>query len=177
MNKKLDVPDELPAALAIFPLPGVLLLPGMQLPLNIFEPRYLDMVRDAMAGGRMIGMVQPRDPQDALDHPDVYDIGCAGVITTFKETDDGRFLITLTGLSRFGIVQELETMTGYRQVNPDWQRFEKDRFADPQALDDRSGFQDRLAAYFKAHEIDADWKTINAAADHEVVNFLAMICP
>jgi uncharacterized protein len=175
--EKLDVPDELPAALAIFPLPGVLLLPGMQLPLNMFEPRYLDMVRDAMAGARMIGMVQPRDPQADLDHPEVYEIGCAGVITAFKETDDGRFLITLTGLSRFGIVQELETMTKYRQVNPDWQRFESDRFADPQALDNRSDFQDILATYFNALEIDADWKSINSAGDQELVNFLAMICP
>jgi Lon protease-like protein len=177
MSAPIDIPDELPAALALFPLPGVLLLPGMELPLNIFEPRYLDMVRDAMAGARMIGMVQPRDPQDSLDHPEVYDIGCAGVITAFKETDDGRFLITLTGLCRFGIVQELETMTKYRQVNPDWQRFEADRFADPEALDNRTDFQDILATYFKAHAIDVDWKSINAAGDQELVNFLAMICP
>ena len=108
----LDLPEQLPAALAIFPLPGVLLLPGSQLPLNIFEPRYLDMVRDAMAGARLIGMVQPRDPRADLKHPDVYPVGCAGLITAFKETDDGRNLITLTGVSRFGIVQdELDTMT------------------------------------------------------------------
>ena len=115
MKQPLEVPDEMPTALAIFPLPGVLLLPGAQLPLNIFEPRYLDMVRDAMAGARLIGMVQPRDPHADLRHPEVYPIGCAGQITAFQETDDGRFLITLTGLTRFAIVQEFDALTLYRQ--------------------------------------------------------------
>ncbi len=173
----LEALEELPAALAIFPLPGVLLLPGGQLPLNIFEPRYLDMVRDAMAGARLIGMVQPIDPQADLESPEVYSIGCAGLITKCKETEDGRFLITLTGLSRFGIVQELETMTKYRQVNPDWQRFDADRYADPLALGNRTAFREQLAIYFKVHQIDADWKSIEAAEDHDLINFLAMICP
>src|ERR1700738_4074698 len=99
----------LPAILPIFPLTGVLLLPRGRLPLNIFEPRYLAMTEDALAGNRMIGMIQPSDPACRSPAPAVYGIGCAGRITTFSETDDGRFLITLTGICRFEVTRELAT--------------------------------------------------------------------
>ena len=177
MKQPLEIPDEMPTALAIFPLPGVLLLPGAQLPLNIFEPRYLDMVRDAMAGARLIGMVQPRDPHADLRHPEVYPVGCAGQITAFQETDDGRYQITLTGLSRFAIVQEFDSMTLYRQVQPDWRRFAGDLDRGPETLADRAGFRSGLEAYFAAHEISPDWPAVDASADGDLVNFLAMICP
>src|SRR5246127_1185702 len=109
----------LPITLPIFPLPGVLLLPHGRLPLRIFEPRYLAMTRDALAGDRLIGMVQPSDPnQPAAGNPPVYPTGCAGRITSFSESDDGRFLITLTGLCRFRIREELPLLKGYRRVVP-----------------------------------------------------------
>src|ERR1700756_1635001 len=105
----------LPSMLPIFPLTGVLLLPRGRLPLNIFEPRYWAMTRDALAGERLIGMVQPSDPGVAAENPPVYPTGCAGRITSFSETDDGRFLITLTGISRFRIREELPLLEGYRR--------------------------------------------------------------
>ena len=106
----------LPAILPIFPLTGVLLLPRGRLPLNIFEPRYLAMTRDALAGERLMGMVQPSDPAASGRNPPVYPTGCAGRITSFSETEDGRFLITLTGISRFRIREELSLLEGYRRV-------------------------------------------------------------
>src|SRR3954449_3775547 len=116
----------LPAILPIFPLSGVLLLPRGRLPLNIFEPRYLAMTRDALAGERLIGMVQPTDPGASGSNPPVYPTGCAGRITSFSETEDGRFLITLTGASRFRIREELPLLEGYRRVVPDWNEFIRD---------------------------------------------------
>src|ERR1700752_4859644 len=110
----------LPAILPIFPLPGVLLPPRGRLPLNIFEPRYLAMTRDALAGERLIGMVQPSEPGGADPNPPVYPTGGAGRITSFAETEDGRFLITLTGNSRFRIDEELPLLDGYRRVVPQW---------------------------------------------------------
>src|ERR1700756_1699982 len=114
MSEQLDA-SALPSMLPIFPLTGVLLLPRGRLPLNIFEPRYLAMTRDALAGERLIGMVQPSDPRAPGDNPPVYPTGCAGRITSFSETDDGRFLITLTGISRFRIREELPLLEGYRR--------------------------------------------------------------
>src|SRR5690348_16064163 len=117
----------LPAILPIFPLTGVLLLPRGRLPLNIFEPRYLAMTRDALAGERLIGMVQPSDPGVPLGgNPPVYPTGCAGRITSFAETEDGRFLITLTGTCRFRIREELALLEGYRRIVPDWDEFAGD---------------------------------------------------
>src|SRR5215813_7198992 len=120
----------LPAIIPIFPLTGVLLLPRGRLPLNIFEPRYLAMTRDALAGERLIGMVQPSDPAAAGNNPPVYLTGCAGRVTSFTETDDGRFLITLTGISRFRIRDELPLLEGYRRVVPEWREFARDLAGD-----------------------------------------------
>src|SRR5581483_11566441 len=116
-------PTDLPATLPIFPLTGVLLLPQGRLPLNIFEPRYLAMTRDALAGARMIGMVQPLEGRGDAGAPPVYPIGCAGRIIAFSETDDGRYLITLSGIARFAIAEELPRDRLYRRVRADWQRF------------------------------------------------------
>ena len=119
--------EDLPRVIPIFPLPGVLLLPRGRLPLNIFEPRYLEMTQDAMASHRTIGMIQPADPAAKLDAPEVYAVGCAGRITSFQETPDNRFLITLTGVCRFAITREIE-QDGllYRRVSADYSRFAGD---------------------------------------------------
>src|SRR6201993_5324775 len=117
----------LPAILPVFPLTGVLLLPRGRLPLNIFEPRYLAMTRDALGGERLIGMVQPSDARTSLaGNRAVFPTGCAGRITTFSETDDGRYLITLTGVSRFRIREELPLLEGYRRGVPEGGGFASD---------------------------------------------------
>ena len=136
--------DTLPDHIPIFPLGGVLLLPGSRLPLNIFEPRYLDMTRDAMSSSRVIGMVQPMPLNPEGPPTQLYNIGGAGRITAFEETHDGRFEITLTGLSRFAIIEELTVTTRYRQVTPDWDRYAADRMGDDKAAGiDRSRLRGR----------------------------------
>jgi uncharacterized protein len=182
---------ELPETLPIFPLTGVLLLPRGKLPLNVFEPRYLAMVRDALGGDRMIGMVQPReddpttltgsqaetDPQPGGARPPaaVYPTGCAGRITAFSETDDGRFHITLTGVARFEIRDEVPTLRGYRRIVPDWDRYRADLDDDSAAID-RPRLLSALKAFFKLNDITADWDSITATPDERLVTSLAMIC-
>jgi Lon protease-like protein len=167
----------LPSILPIFPLTGVLLLPRGRLPLNIFEPRYLAMTRAALAGERLIGMVQPSDPRVAGDDPTVYPTGCAGRITSFSETDDGRFLITLTGISRFRIREELPLLEGYRRVVPEWSEFAGDLQAEDEAGFDRDRLLRGLRAYFQHHQIQADWDAITAVPGERLVTSIAMICP
>ena len=171
--------DELPATLPIFPLPGVLLLPKGKLPLNIFEPRYLNMMRDALATDRLIGMIQPLPPGggDPAGACGLYRIGCAGRITQFAETDDGRFLITLTGVCRFSVDEEVASMRGYRRVIADWSPYSDDLSADSDAGLDRSVLVSRLKQYFDAEGITADWNVIEQTPDHRLVTTLAMVCP
>jgi hypothetical protein len=169
--------EDLPSVLPVFPLPGALLLPGGRLPLNIFEPRYLAMTRDVLAGDRLIGMVQPRD--DGVCEPggaELYHTGCAGRIVNFSETDDGRYLITLAGLIRFGIARELTLHNGYRRVAPDFDAFRGD-LGDDRGQIDRTRLLDALKAYFTASSIDGDWDSIEAARDEQLVTSLAMACP
>jgi len=164
--------------LPIFPLPGVLLLPRGQLPLNIFEPRYLAMTRDALAGDRLIGMVQPSDPHQQLSgNPPVYPTGCAGRITSFSETEDGRFLITLTGLSRFRIGEELPLEKGYRRVVPRWDEFALDLRRDRSSGFDRERLIRGLRAYFERHQIKAEWDAIGSVPGERLVTQVAMVCP
>ncbi len=167
----------LPSILPIFPLAGVLLLPRGRLPLNIFEPRYLAMTRDAIAGERLIGMVQPSDPRAAGSNPPVYPTGCAGRITSFSETDDGRFLITLTGTSRFRIREELPLLEGYRRVVPEWLEFARDFESEDEPGFDRERLLRGLRAYFQHHQISADWDAITAVPGERLVTSIAMICP
>ena len=167
----------LPSILPIFPLTGVLLLPRGRLPLNIFEPRYLAMTRDALAGERLIGMVQPSDPRAAGDNPAVYPVGCAGRITSFSETDDGRFLITLTGISRFRSREELPLLEGYRRVIPEWREFARDLASDDEPGFDRDRMLRGLRAYFQHHRIEADWDAITSVPGERLVTSIAMICP
>src|SRR5271168_508802 len=158
----------LPAILPIFPLTGVLLLPRGRLPLNIFEPRYLAMTRDAMGGERLIGMVQPSEPPIREPNPTVYPTGCAGRITDFSETDDGRFLVTLTGVSRFRIKEELPLLSGYRRVAAEWQDFAGDR--DPDAAGfDRARLVAGLKTFFTQRQVQADWEAIDRAPGEHLV--------
>lgn len=169
-------PETLPSSIPVFPLTGVLLLPRGKLPLNIFEPRYLNMVQDALATDRMIGMIQPQPGGGAV--PALYRTGCAGRITSFSETDDGRILITLTGISRFLITQEVATMRGYRRVIPDWSPFTADLAGGPEtAALDRGRLDRALRSYFQLQGIDVDWNSIARTADERLVSTLAMICP
>jgi len=175
---------ELPATLPIFPLTGVLLLPRGKLPLNIFEPRYLAMVRDALAGDRMIGMVQPREddpstltggaPPDAT--PALYPTGCAGRISAFSEAEEGRFHITLTGVCRFAIRAELPTLRGYRRVVPDWERYKSDLAGADETIVDRPRLFTALKALFALNGVSADWDSMTATPDEPLVTSLAMIC-
>jgi len=171
-----DAP-QLPEILPIFPLPGVLLLPRGRLPLNIFEPRYLAMTEDAIAGRRLIGMIQPSDPAADNRHPLVYPTGCAGRITSFAETDDGRYLITLTGVSRFRIREELPLMRSYRRVVPDWSEFASDLEREPAAELDRERLVAALQAYFAQRQLKADLDAIRKASVGEIVTSLSMMCP
>lgn len=170
-----DLPDMLP----IFPLRGVLLLPSGQLPLNIFEPRYVAMIEDALAGNRMIGMVQPQGPEveKIEDDTPVFAAGCAGKITEFSETGDGRFLVTLTGISRFDISEELLVERGYRRARPSWKAYKDD--LDPKhCLDlDRARLRALLEQYFVKEGMDCDWGAIDEAPDGRLITCLSMVCP
>ena len=173
----------LPAVMPIFPLTGTLLLPRGRLPLNIFEPRYLAMISDALGGERLIGMVQPNEPQDdnrgprGAANPSIYPIGCAGRITQFAETDDGRFLITLTGVSRFRIAEELPLLSGYRRVVPDWEPFATDRDPPVEAKFDRDRLIRGLKGFFAQRRVSADFDAIEKAPGEYLVTSLAMACP
>jgi len=172
------MPDDpgLPEILPIFPLTGVLLLPRGRLPLNIFEPRYLAMTRDAMGGDRLIGMVQPADPPIREMNPAVYLTGCAGRITSFSETDDGRLLITLTGVSRFRIKEELPLLSGYRRVVAEWDDFADDRSPDEAGFD-RARLTQGLRSFFIQRQVEADWTAIDQAPGEHLVTSIAMMCP
>ena len=170
--------EQLPPSIPVFPLTGALLLPRGKLPLNIFEPRYLAMVQDALAGDRIIGMIQPSDaavPKGAP--PGLLPTGCAGRITSFAETDDGRLLITLTGLCRFSWREELPLTRGYRRVVPDWSRFELDLTEDLADVLDRDRLDSVLRAYFRKQGISANWEAIADTPDERLVATLGMVCP
>lgn len=168
--------SDLPQVIPVFPLPGTILLPRGQLPLNIFEPRYLNMVDDAMAGDRVIGMVQTIGP--AGEQPPLMRVGCAGRVTSFAETSDGRYLVTLSGICRFRIATEMPVMSPYRQVRADYSGYEADLGSpDPYEGFDRDGFIDVLAPYLGRRGLDIDWDTAKAAPAEALVNSLAMGLP
>ena len=169
--------DDLPGTLPIFPLTGVLLLPRGELPLNIFEPRYLNMTLDAIAGDRLIGMIQPTEPETENANPPVYRTGCAGRIVSFQETEDGRLLITLKGLCRFDIKEELPLVNGYRPVAADWSKYRADVEGAEQAVIDRDRLLGLLKTYFKVQGIQAVWNAIETTTEVRLVTCLSMICP
>jgi Lon protease-like protein len=171
--------EPLPVAVPVFPLTGALLLPRGVLPLNIFEPRYLAMVRDAMAASgaahRIIGIIQPRSDGEP---PPLFDVGCLGKISDYRETEDGRILIALTGVSRFRIQAELDRTTLYRQVMADYHGFGNDRAEpDPLAAAARAGLEEELRAYLDLNGLSADWEAVKAADDESLVTTLASVCP
>ena len=167
--------DSLPATIPVFPLTGALMLPRAELPLNIFEPRYLAMVRDAMAGDRLIGMVQPKDENE---RPELFAIGGLGRITQFSETGDGRVLIAMIGLTRFRIGRELAVETPYRQVVADYAPFAGDwRDADPLPAAVRADLEGSLRSYLDSQGLSADWDAVANADDESLVNTLTSVCP
>jgi uncharacterized protein len=179
MNVVYRGPGDLPEVIPVFPLAGALLLPRGQMPLNIFEPRYVAMVDDALAGRRLIGMIQP-DPAHRRSEasPKLYRIGCIGRLTQFGETGDGRYLIELTGVARFTIVEELTVATLYRQCRVDYAPFADD-FVARKGEDavDRKALLAALAAFLKANDLKADWDGIENAPNEALVNALAMMSP
>lgn len=165
----------LPGVIPIFPLAGVLLLPRGQLPLNIFEPRYLSMVDDALKSSRIIGMIQPRT---LSANAPLYQTGCAGKITAFNETDDGRYEITLTGLCRFSIGAEIEDgATPYRRVHADWDAFAADLVPVDCLNMDRAHLKSLLMRYFQMTELSCNWEQIDNTPDEKLITCLSMICP
>jgi uncharacterized protein len=171
-------PGDLPQLIPVFPLEGALLLPRGMLPLNIFEPRYLNMIDDAMAGERIIGMIQPR-PTGRRSRPDLVAVGCAGRITSYAETSDGRYLITLTGISRFRINSELEAHTPYRQVRPDFETYKNDLqlniYEGPDGA--RGDLLTALKCYLEGRGLEIDWDQANEAPVEALINSLAMALP
>ncbi len=170
-----DLPDTLP----VFPLPGALLLPRARLPLHLFEPRYLQMLEDCLkTRGRIIGMIQPLPVPDGVDAggAPLHEIGCAGRVTQFSETDDGRYLITLTGISRFRIRSETDGFAPYRRCAVDWPPFERDlgRAETDPGLD-RAALTALLERYFTARQLSTDWETIRDAQDELLINSLSML--
>lgn len=180
-----DTPFEnLPEIFPVFPLSGALLLPDSRLPLNIFEPRYLAMTDDALAAGRFLGMIQPNPLAPAVRNgPGLYRVGCLGRIAAFSETDDGRYLITLVGIIRFTIVEEVEMRRGYRRVRAEFADFAAD-IAPPAPEGRNVGpplsrrvLLESLRRYFTALEIEANWDAIETMPDRALVSTLCVACP
>ncbi len=170
-------PHRPPEIIPLFPLSGALLLPGGQLPLNIFEPRYLRMVDDALGGERLIGMIQPSG-EDSPRGASLFSVGCAGRITSFSETGDGRYLITLTGQRRFRLAAEIAADTPYRQGEADWAPFDIDVHEDPtgEAVD-REALLEVMRDYLAAEGLKTDWDAAAAAPIDALIASLAMGCP
>lgn len=167
---------EQPAIIPLFPLPGCILLPKGQLPLNIFEPRYLRMIDDALAGARTIGMIQPREA--LAGPPPLFDVGCAGRITSFSETGDGRYLVTLTGQLRFRVAAEIDGGTPYRKAEVDYAAFVADADADlTEGAIDRERLFDAMRVYLDSENLSTDWEAAAEAPTEALVNSLAMGCP
>lgn len=171
--------EELPGVIPVFPLRGALLLPRGEMPLNVFEPRYLAMIDDAIRGHRVVGLIQP-DPESAEDdeRPTLMGVGCAGRLTAFGETGDGRYLVTLTGVARFRVAEELTVLTPYRQVRAAFDDFMIDLApGEGQEEVDREALLKTLKDYLAANNLEADWDGIRRAPNEALVNALAMMSP
>jgi Lon protease-like protein len=172
MIKQADLPDTIP----IFPLGGALLLPRSRLPLHVFEPRYLQMIEDALkTSTRLIGMVQPNVVPGRAG-PGLQTIGCAGRITQFSETEDGRYMVTLAGMSRYRVLKEVEGFTPYRRCEVSWEGFGNDlRSEETDAGLKRDQFLASLGRYFDVRGLSADWDTLKDADDELLINSLSMM--
>ena len=169
--------EELPQTLAIFPLTGALLLPRGHLPLNIFEPRYLAMVDSALSTSRLIGMIQPTEAEDRVLKPKLSTVGCAGRIVSYRETEDGRFLITLMGVCRFRVAEELDVITPFRQLRADYSPYLGDMATPPPESFPRERLATALRDYLSRRDLKADWGSVMSAPADVLVNALAMLCP
>jgi Lon protease-like protein len=177
--------EKLPEIVPVFPLTGALLLPHSRLPLNIFEPRYLAMIDDALAAGRFMGMIQPNPLAPAVSSgPGLYRVGCLGRIAAFSETDDGRYLITLAGVIRFTIIEEMDMRRGYRRVRAEFGGFDGDlaiqtdeAHENPSPSVSRPALLQSLQRYFHALEIEVNWEAIDAMPGPALVATLCMACP
>ena len=185
MNVIYKAPVDLPEVIPVFPLPGALLLPRGQMPLNIFEPRYLAMIDDSMRDGhRLVGMIQPdpshSDPAHAgtEDKPTLFKVGCVGRITQLAESGDGRYLLQLTGVARFRVEEELKVATAYRQCRVTFAPFADD-FVARKGEDevDREAVLEALTAFLKANNLKTDWQGVESAPNEALVNALAMMSP
>ena len=180
MNVSYGGSSDLAELIPVFPLPGALLLPRGQMPLNIFEPRYLTMIDDALRSAhRLIGMIQPDDAHPGPENkPNLYKVGCVGRITQFAETGDGRYLLQLTGVVRFRIEAELEVVTPYRQCRVIYTPFTDDFIARKGEDEvDRKSLLHALSEFLEANNLKADWEGIENAPNEALVNALAMMSP
>jgi hypothetical protein len=178
MNALYRGPGDLPEIIPVFPLPGALLLPRGQMPLNVFEPRYLAIVDAALAGNRLIGMIQPDPSQSGSEaRPHLYKIGCVGRITQLAETGDGRYLVELTGISRFRVEEELAVPTTYRQCRVNYPFLDDFIARKGEEAVDRKAVLNALAAFLEANSLKADWQGIENAPNEALVNALAMMSP
>ena len=167
-----DLPDELP----LFPLTGAVLLPNGQLPLNIFEPRYLNMVLDSLASSRLIGMIQPL-PDANSDPPDIHVTGCAGRVVSFNETRDNRLLIVLGGVCRFDIIKELDVRRGYRRSVVNWDRFSHDLDQETETDLEKESLLDSVRRYLEQRNLGVEWETLKNLEIPELVDTLGCSLP
>lgn len=177
-NRNYTTESEIPSVVAVFPLEGALLLPGGQMPLNIFEPRYLQMIDDAMAGSRIIGMIQPHlsGHRNEAGEPELCSVGCLGRITSLTETGDGRYLITLHGVARFRVEEEIETKEPYRICRV--KSFLADLSLEKEAAEvDRESLLTAFRLYLEANQLEADWESVTKASNETLVNALCMMSP
>lgn len=181
-NARYLKPEDLPEVIAVFPLTGALLLPGSQLPLNIFEPRYLSMVDDALASHRLIGMVQPvfgehRTDDPATDMPALCEVGCLGRITSFAETGDGRYILSLTGICRYRLIEEVRGDRSYRRFRIAPFLADLSGVHDDEESVDREALLTAFKAYLDANKLEADWESVERASNATLVNSMAMMSP
>lgn len=169
--------EGLATTVPVFPLTGVLLLPRGQLPLNIFEPRYLAMVDAAVAGDRLVGMIQPVEHEEKTLKPALSAVGCVGRLTAYREADDGRYLITLTGICRFRVVEEIAVETPFRQILADYTPFAGDLAASDETEFPRDRLLGALRNYLALRDLKADWQSVMSAPGETLVNALSMLCP
>ncbi|MGC8469268.1 MAG: LON peptidase substrate-binding domain-containing protein [Acetobacteraceae bacterium] len=170
--------EDLPGEIGVFPLEGALLLPGGRLPLNIFEPRYLALTESALATGRLFGMIQP-DPHAPAGPagPGLYRVGCLGRIISFSETEDGRYLLTLAGVTRFAVGEELAGTRGFRRVRARYEEFADDLAPAAAPAFDREALLEALRLYFRTRAIETNWEAIRQIPDAQLITTLAMGCP
>jgi uncharacterized protein len=183
LTERYKRPADLPPRLPVFPLRGAILLPRATLPLNVFEPRYLAMIEDALSGSRVIGIVQPDGRDEADESPvgssvGLRKVGCVGRVTSYQELDDGRMIITLTGIARFEILDEAVTAKAYRTVTASYDRFAQD-FSEGLGEDlvDRANLLRVLKSYLDTNRLKADWNAVTRASSEFLINVLAVMCP